>query len=208
MNSLRFFLLLCVTVLCLTAGCSDNSSQAKKKGFNLLNPDKSKGNTERLPRKIEGDAARQIIQAIQQEPQRKDPSRVVRHYGTFLAGLAVVVAGLVYWQIWRRKRKEWELNDPMALVQELNSVHQLSDKEKRLMQEITAQNSLSSPLKLFVEPRFLFEALEDDSFSSFRPTVQLLLSKLFDATADDRSSSAVSEEMNTETLYYSQSTQA
>ena len=205
MNSLRFFVFVGAVALCLVTGCSDNSSQSKKKGFNLLNPDKSKSNTERIPRKVDSDYARQITQALQQagDPDKKDPGGALMHYGMFLGVLAVVVAGIVFWQIWRRKRAEWEVNDPMALVRELYLIHQLSDKEKRLMQEIATKNSLPSPLKLFVEPKFLLDAWETDPSSSSRLTMRMLLSQLFDIALEGRESSAVSSAVNAETTQLS-----
>jgi len=203
MNSLRFFLFACVVALCLTSGCRNDSSQPKKEGVNLFAPKKNK-DADKIPRTTNTELTRRISQALQQsiDPEEKNTSQAVWYFGMFLAGLAVVIAGLGYWQMKRKKQIEWELHDPMALVQELNVVHQLSEQEKRLMQELSAKNSLSSPLKLFVEPKFLLEALEKDSTAS-QATVRILLSKLFDITPDNRESSAVSDGTDTKSVYYS-----
>jgi hypothetical protein len=101
-------------------------------------------------------------------------------YAIFLSVVAVLIAGYVGWQMWRQKRTIWELNDPIFLVNELNSAHKLSEQEKRLMRELSEKNSLSTPLKLFVEPKFLLDAWENETFPQSQLTVQQLLSKLFD----------------------------
>lgn len=203
MSSPRFFVFVCVVALCLTTGCGDGSSQSKKKGVNIFDKNQSK-NTERLPRKVDSDYARQITQALQQagDPERKDTSGALWHYGTFLAGVAVVVGGIVLWQAWRRRQAVWELNDPMALVQELNRVHQFSDREKRLMQEIATNNSLPTPLKLFVEPKFLLDAWDTDPSATSRLTIRMLLSQLFDISLEGRESSAVSSGAGGETTMF------
>jgi hypothetical protein len=127
-----------------------------------------------------------ITQGMRQavDHEKKGTSRAALYYGIFFVGMAVIIGGLVYFQIWRRKQTEWELNDPMALVKELDWVHQLSDPEKRFMQELSTKYALPSPLKLFVEPKYLLEAMESDSFISARSLVRRLLSKLFDITPE------------------------
>jgi hypothetical protein len=88
----------------------------------------------------------------------------------------------------------------MALVKELVFVHQLSDQEKRFMQELSERYALTSPLNLFVEPRFLLEALESDSYVSARTSVRRLLAKLFDI-ADEEAGNLSG--INQTTTYYS-----
>jgi len=126
--------------------------------------------------------------------------RAFQFYGFFFAFVAVVIAGLVYWQVWKRKKTEWEVNDPMALVKELNFVHQLSEQEKQLMRELSENNSLPSPLKLFVEPKFLLDALESDTFFDVQPSVRQLLSKLFGITTEE---SEISDVVGMDTELYS-----
>jgi hypothetical protein len=101
-------------------------------------------------------------------------------YAIFLGIIAAAVSAYLAWRNWQKKREVWELNDPVFLVTELNSAHRLSEQERRLMREISEKHSLSTPLKLFVEPNFLLDAWESETFASSKPTVQQLLSKLFD----------------------------
>ena len=117
----------------------------------------------------------------------------------------VLIAGLVYWLQWHKKRTEWALNDPMALVKELSLVHQLSEQEKRFLLAVSNRNSLSSPLQLFVEPKFLLKAWEDDTFVSSQPLVRRLLYKLFDISTESGEFSIVLPGMNSETQIYPQS---
>ena len=114
------------------------------------------------------------------DPAARQQSQALLNYGIFLGIAAVIVAGVVYWQMWRHKRAERELSDPVFLVNELNSAHQLSEQEKRLMRELSEKNSLATPLKLFIEPKFLLDAWESDAFATSQSEVQQLLSKLFD----------------------------
>ena len=94
----------------------------------------------------------------------------------------------------------------MALVKELSVVHKLTEQEKKLMQEVSNRNALPSPLQLFVEPKFLLEAREDDSFIAAQPAVRRLLSKLFDIGAEGDENSIMLPGMNSETLVYPQRT--
>jgi hypothetical protein len=184
-STVRFFVFVCVlAALCLAIGCRDNSSQKENvKGINLF--DLKNANTKKgEPLSRDNELAKRLSEGIQQgvNPEKKENSRVLWHYGIILICIAIVIAGLVYWQVWQKKRAEWEQNDPMALVKELNFVHQLSEQEKRVMQEISEKNALLTPLNLFVEPKFLLEALESDSFVAVYPSVRRLLAKLFDIT--------------------------
>ena len=190
--ALRFFVFVAMaSALCLVSGCLERPGQARRgddgrgreRVINLFDPEQRDANAP-------GRGVSQSVDTRRTRMRWDDVSggfnRRTALYGTFLAIVVVIVAGLVYWQIRQRKQAEWELNDPMALVKELNFVHQLSDQEQRLMKELSDRKELSSPLKLFVEPKFLLEALESDSFVSARPSVRQLLSKLFDIT-DEKS---------------------
>ena len=200
MNSLRFFMFVCVAVSCLTLGCRERPSQSKQESVDLFN--RKVKNTERTPRKADPTLTNRIAKAFQESvnPDEKNFGQTALRYGLFLAGIAAVIACIVGWQRWRKRRIEWALNDPMALVQELSFVHQLTEHEKRLMQELSAQHTLSSPLKLFIEPKYLLETWENDFSSPSRPTVRQLLSKLFDITVEE--ATAVKEGANTEMIYY------
>ena len=183
-SAFRFFVFGCVAALCLTVGCRDDS--ARGKGYNLLDTSKNtRRDTPRPPRVTPADdPSRRVSEALQRagDPEKRNIGRTMTPYAVFLAAAATVIVGLLYWQQRRRKRAEWELNDPMALVQELYFVHQLSEPEKNLMKELAEQNALPNPLKLFVEPKFLLEAWEDIALAPERPLVRRLLSRLFEIT--------------------------
>ena len=182
----RFFAFVCVLVtLCPAIGCGDDSARKKEgaKGVNIFNIKPKKDE----PPPNSNTPTPSVIQGMQRagDPQKKEIGRAAWYYTFLLFGVAIVVAGVVCWRMWRQRRAEWELNDPMALVKELVFVHQLSDQDKRFMQELSEKNSLTSPLSLFVEPKFLLDALESDSFISAQTSVRRLLAKLFDITADE-----------------------
>jgi len=161
--------------------------------------------TERPPRT----ANPAVIQGLRQtgDPDAKNFGQTARKYGLFLAGIAAVVAGLVGWRRWQQRKAEWELNDPMALVLELSVAHQLSEREKRLMLDISVQRALSSPLELFVEPKFLLEALDNGAVGMSRSMVRQLLSKLFDITVEGNQASGVLDAADVETVYYARGSQ-
>ena len=182
----RFFpFLYLATVLCLTTTLSE-SVQAQEGGNRRINVfDSTNRNTIRRevpvqrPENEEMDKiSRSLQKAFVTETGQK--GRLLLYYGIFLGIVAVLVAGFVGWQMWKKRRKVKELTDPMFLVSELNSAHQLSNQERRLMQEVSEQHSLSSPLKLFVEPEYLLDAWSSETFATARPTIQQLLTKLFD----------------------------
>jgi len=131
--------------------------------------------------------ARRFSASFQKEfdPETRQNGRVLMNYGIFLGIVAVIVASYLGWRMWRQQWLAREVSDPMFLVYELNSVHQLSEQEKRLMQELSEKNSLPSPLKLFVEPKYLLDAWQNKTYASARPTIRQLLSKLFDIVTAD-----------------------
>ena len=141
----------------------------------------------RIPRDVPATAGDDRMERISRSLQRgftddTQQTQTLISYGIFLGITAVLIIGFLGWQVWRQKRKARELSDPMFLVYELNSAHQLSDPEKRLMQELSEKHSLPTPLKLFVEPKYLLDALDNETFASSQPEVQQLLYKLFDVT--------------------------
>ena len=168
-------------------GCREKPPKSDSgEGYNLFNPRRTESPRRDVPRQ-HSERLDNLARGLQKEfsPDAERTNQAFLYYGSFFVVLAIIVAGLVYWQIWRRNRAEWALNDPMALIKELNYVHQLSDQEKRLMQEISDRNALPTPLKLFVEPKFLLEALENDLHISDRSSVRQLLSKLFDIAFEE-----------------------
>jgi hypothetical protein len=206
-SALRFLVFVCVAALCLTNGCRNSSSQeSQEKKINLFNmkrnsapgPDISRQEDERTRRILQG-----FRDAGNPDVKREGLGQALWHSTLLLAVIAVVIAGLFYWQKWQEKRMEWEVNDPMALVHELNFVHQISEPDKRLMQELSKKNAMSSPLKLFIEPKFLLAAWDDDSFISSRSSVERLLSKLFDITTEVNETTVVSG-LKPDTIGYSQ----
>jgi len=194
---LRLLVFTCVAALCLTNGCQDNSSQAPEDvKINLFNPKRSNVPKQDVPRP-ENERERLFFQGLREasdvEAKRTGILQALWHSTLFLAVIAAAMTGLYYWHTWRKKRAEWEVNDPMALVKELNFVHQLSEPEKRVMQELAKKNALTSPLKLFVEPKYLLSAWDDDSWNSSRSSVRLLLSRLFDIAAETGEATAFSD---------------
>jgi hypothetical protein len=182
----RFFVRF-VILVCLVSAWHlvlDESKAVRAQGKNFLRPDKSEKTT---PGKKAGrnddDKIRQIRQSLAQafDPETKQSggTKAVFYYGIFFVGVGAVAAGLLGWRIWQRRQLDRERNDPMILIQELNSAHQLSSQEKRLMQDLSVKNSLQSPLKLFVEPKYFLDAMESRAFASSRPVMRSLLSKLF-----------------------------
>jgi hypothetical protein len=150
---------------------------------------------------VDSDLADRFAKGLQKgfDPEQKNTWKAILYYGLALSIMAVLfTGGVYYWKVWRKKQQEWEQSNPEALIQELNYVHRLSDLEKQFMQELSGQNALSSPLALFVEPKFLLEAWDGDSFESARPTVQQLLLKLFDISTD-RNTSA---DTTADTMFY------
>jgi len=145
-----------------------------------------RNNRNTIPREVpvatDDDYTRRIRESFQGDfnPEARQHGRVLKNYGIFLGIAAALVACFVGWQMWRQHRITREVNDPIFLVYELNSVHQLSEPEKRLMQELSEKNSLATPLKLFVEPKYLLDAWQSETYASSQPTIRQLLSKLFD----------------------------
>jgi len=123
--------------------------------------------------------SRSFQRAFADETQQ---SQALLSYGVFLGIAAAIIVAFLGWQVWRQKKKEKELNDPTFLVYELNAAHQLSEPQKRLMQELSEKHSLPTSLKLFIEPKYLLDALDNETFAPSRPEVQQLLYKLFDVT--------------------------
>ena len=206
-----YFMFVCIlSALCLTTGCagrmekSAKSEQSTNEKFDLFRPTFKSGDADKTKPLQDSERLRRLSDGLQRgfDPEKKDSNRAFYIFGVFLAGTGAVVVGLVYWQVWRRRQTEWELNDPMAIVKELNYVHQLSDSERRLMQEISNLHGLPTPLNLFVEPQYFLEALESDSYVSARSTIRRLLSKLFGMSVEVSTDASAAD---VETVVYGQS---
>jgi len=171
------------TLLCLSTILLESiQAQESEKRFNFWERTKSGTPRREVPQATEDEYAKRISQSFQREidPETRQQGWGLLYYGIFLVITAVIAAGFVGWKVWRQHRLTRELTDPVFLINELNFAHQLSEQEKRLMQELSEKHSLPSPLKLFVEPKFLLDALASETFTPSRPTIQQLLSKLFD----------------------------
>ena len=212
-SALRSFMFLCAaTALCLENGCSHQPLKDR-----ISNAPRREDRRTLVERESQERQMSQIVKGLQRagDPDARGVGRPgMMYYILFLIIGAAVIAGLVYWNLWRLKRMEWALTDPIALLQELYFVHQISEPEKRLMREVSERNALANPLQLFVEPKFFLEALEKDSFVSYRSALRRLLSKLFDIIieAGDEASavlppagmaSAVMSGVNSETKVFS-----
>ena len=174
--------------------------------------DKKNTNTPRreVQRTIRGDKIEQLSQSLREDfnPETKETRKAFLYFGICFTCIAIIVAGLVYWQILRRKQQERELNDPLYLLQELNYVHQLSEQDRRFMLELSERNVLSTPLPLFVEPKFLLDAWEDDTYTSSRTTLRRLLHQLFEITLESGEETIFSSKVGLETRVIPPRTQA
>jgi len=211
MNSfaLRFF----VFASLITALCSSTivSAQEHKKRYNLFDGTVNGSPFQRNAQQDSSSKTDAISQSFKKafNPETEQHVNALLYFCVCVIGLSIIIGGLVYWQVLRRKQMEKELKEPRYLVQELYYVHQLSDIEKRFIQELSDRNALPSPLTLFVEPKFLLEAWEGDSYVSARRTVRRLLSKLFDITVEGvGEGSSIVGKVDSETKLFSPGTQA
>ena len=153
-------------------------------GINIFNPQRNPTPPVRgtqQPRPAELDPVTEgLRRAGDPEIRIQEQGRVFVTLVAFLILVGGGIGGYYYWKHLKKKQIDWELKDPRALVHALNMAHRLSEQEKKLMQELAQDNGLPTPLMLFIEPKFLLEALEGDSSVSARPTVEQLLAKLFD----------------------------
>ena len=186
---LRVLVFVCFGVTLCLSGTLSVSGRAQEESRSINIWDRHNRNT--IPREVpvvtDDDYTRRIRASFQGDfdPEARQHGQVLKNYGIFLGIAAILVASFVGWQMWRQHRITREVSDPMFLVYELNSVHQLSEPEKRLMQELSEKNSLATPLKLFVEPKYLLDAWQSETYASSQPTIRQLLSKLFDIVKAD-----------------------
>ena len=171
-------------------------------GYNIFKPPaRDSGTTPpKIVRHVTGDAQSPIIQGLRRagDPDQKQNSKALLYFGLVFAVLVCLIAPVLYWQLYWQKRKESELTDPMFLVKELFFVHQLSEPEKKFMLKFSESNALPTPLILFVEPKFLLDAFEDDAYASSHRTVRRLLYKLFEISTDGGGSSILQSKVDTE----------
>ncbi|MCL2005906.1 MAG: hypothetical protein FWG73_07040 [Planctomycetaceae bacterium] len=170
------------TALCLVAGCGESDQEkGSGGGYNVL-----RGNAPRLERDGYGYRVTQEISEGFKPSVEKTTNGFVS-FGIVAVFAVIPFAAFFIWQAWKRQQDEKERNDPNGLLRELIRVHKLSDQEKHLIKRLSDRSALSSPLELFVEPKFLLDALKNDSWASAHPSVRRLLSKLFDIHTADQS---------------------
>jgi hypothetical protein len=182
-STCRVFVFVCFGITLCFPGILLESVQAQEsERINIFDQSNRNAIPWETQRGSDYDTARRISESFRKDfdPEARQSGRVLKDYAIFLGISAAIIACFIGWQVWRQKRLAREVSDPMFLVYELNSLHQLSEQEKRLMQELSEKNLLPTPLKLFVEPKYLLDAWQSETYASSQPTIRQLLSKLFD----------------------------
>ena len=101
-----------------------------------------------------------------------------------VAGVGLLVAG-GYWLylVWL-KRRDWQASqDPWHLFRQLCTAHQLNKSQVRLLKRLAKQDSLESPIPLFLEPERLRKIAKGTSARREQTKIQDLAKVLFGALA-------------------------
>ncbi|MFO0885244.1 MAG: hypothetical protein U0894_13820 [Pirellulales bacterium] len=101
-----------------------------------------------------------------------------------VVGVGLLVAG-GYWLylVWL-KRRDWQASqDPWHLFRQLCTAHQLNKSQVRLLKRLAKQDSLASPIPLFLEPERLRKIAKGTSAKREQTKIQDLAKVLFGALA-------------------------
>jgi len=98
----------------------------------------------------------------------------------FLILLFALVGGLIYFDIFIRRRHKAGFDNPRYLFTELVRAHGLTRVERQFLMDFAGKLDLEDSLPLFIEPKYFLAALDDDRFRASHGMIEYLLKKLFD----------------------------
>jgi hypothetical protein len=115
--------------------------------------------------------------------------------------IALIVLALLFerYLVYRMKTVA---DSPAALFVELCAAHQLTRMECNLIERIADAAGISDTLPVFIEPKYLQDAIINHNFEEFQQTIEYLLTKLFENRSDSsilkRSSILLQSDLNNE----------
>ena len=98
---------------------------------------------------------------------------------TFFGFLLILAVGLVFADLFLRRRSKTGIDNPRYLFTELARAHELTRIERQFLTDFADESNLEDPLPLFVEPKYFLSALDDDRFRTSHGMIESMLRKLF-----------------------------
>ncbi|MDR1052844.1 MAG: hypothetical protein LBL39_01605, partial [Planctomycetaceae bacterium] len=115
--------------------------------------------------------------------------------------IALIVLGVLL-ERYLMYRMKMTADSPSALFIELCAAHQLTRMERLLVERVAELADIDDPLPVFVEPKYLADAIDNLNFRNSRQMIEYLLTKLFESKAESsvikRSSILLQSELDSE----------
>ncbi|MDR2345976.1 MAG: hypothetical protein LBE18_07910 [Planctomycetaceae bacterium] len=123
-------------------------------------------------------------------------------YIPVVIGFLTLIAVAVIFERYLVYRMKITADSPTALFIELCAAHQLTRMERSLIERVAEAADINDPLPIFIEPKYLQNAIDNPIFRSLRQSIEYLLAKLFETKSETsiikRSSILIQSELNNE----------
>ncbi|MDR1291105.1 MAG: hypothetical protein LBK06_07890 [Planctomycetaceae bacterium] len=200
MRSYRLFVLVILLVI-VCGSCSEQSDS--KNSINFFQPDKSR--IEQYRNRTTRGTARPDVGTMSksmQDRKYENDNETLFGYLTAVIGLIALIVLGVLLERYLMYRMKVTADSPSALFIELCAAHQLTRMERLLVERVAEAADINDPLPVFMEPKYLADAIDNLNFKNSRQMIEYLLTKLFESKAESsvikRSSILLQSELDSE----------
>jgi hypothetical protein len=162
--------------------CSDRNKS--NNGINIFRPTSDRldqyNRTSRGATKLE---IGEVSKSMQRRRYDQD-NEVLFGYLTVVIGvIGLVFLGFLF-ERYLVYRMKISVDGPMALFVELCVAHQLTRMERNLLELVAETTDISDPLPIFMDPKYLIAASDNNKFKDVKQIIEYLLIKLFESKPD------------------------
>ncbi|MDR2762281.1 MAG: hypothetical protein LBB88_06720 [Planctomycetaceae bacterium] len=130
----------------------------------------------------------------------ENDNETVFGYLTAVIGFIALIAVAVIFERYLAYRMKTTADSPSALFIELCAGHQLTRMERNLIEQVAKNADINDPLPIFIEPKYLINAINKQVFQNSQQAIEYLLAKLFESKSESsiikRSSILLQSESN------------
>jgi hypothetical protein len=161
------------------ASCSDRNSNS---GINIFRPDASK--IEQYNRSKGSRPEVSKMSKSMRNLEYENDNESFFGYFTFVIGIIALIILAVLFERYLMYRVKLTADSPAALFVELCAAHQLTRMERHLIERVAEVADISDPLPVFMEPKYLTDAMENENFQDVKQIIEYLSIKLFESKLD------------------------
>ncbi|MDR1485225.1 MAG: hypothetical protein LBT09_10435 [Planctomycetaceae bacterium] len=195
-----FLIILLLVVVIICVSCSRNKDNDNSGGINIFRPKTNK--IDQYSRNIRGTTRPEVGRmgkSLRNVQYENDNETLFGYLAAVIGFIALIVLALLLERYFVYRMKT-VADSPAALFVELCAAHQLTRMERNLLERVAESADMNDPLPVFMEPKYLQEAIDNRKFKDLQQMIEYLLTKLFENKSDSsilkRSSILIQSELN------------